>query len=119
MRNLTRHGILIKHQSGRGSLLKPSPHDLQVPRTCEVSSPPLELSRNGDRVHVWRLDKSRTEKRKRLNTELRRQIDEDRKSTGDGIVLVEYDVMEHTDDDLRNNVFTPQPQAVTRVETGT
>ena len=74
-------------------------------------SPPLELSRNGDRVHVWRLDNSRTEKRKHLNAELRRQIDEDRKSTGDGILLVDYDVMEHTDDNLRNNVFTPQPQA--------
>lgn len=111
MRNLTRRAIVIEHPGGRRKLVERSKQRLEHPDLYAEQETALRVSPEQHAVPVCRRRELPADERERINAELRRHVNEDRDETGDGVVLVEKDLLPLLDHDLRNSVFAPQPTA--------
>ncbi len=111
MRNLTRRAVVIEHPSGHRKLVERSEQRLEYPDLHEEQETAVRVSPERHAVPVCRRRECPADERERINTELRRHVNEDRDETGDGVVLVEGDLLPLIDHDLRNSVFAPQPTA--------
>ena len=109
MRNLTATSVIIEHPTGQRTLIEPSKETLDLPELYQEEETAVRLGPAQHPVRVRRPRECNPGERERLNAELRRNVNEDRDETGDGIVLVEHDVLPLVDHDLRDSVFTPQP----------
>ena len=115
MRNPTTTSVIIEHPTGQRTFIQPAKQRLDLPdlyqdQDTTVLGPGQRPSRIRRRRQCVAGD------RERLNAQLRRHVNDDRDETGDGIVLVEQDVLSLIDQDLRDSVFTPEP-AVSRLRT--
>ena len=79
-------------------------------RTCtREPDAALQIGPEQHAIQVRKHRRCTDDDRERLNAGLRRHVNEDREETGDGIVLVEHDLLPLVDRDLRDSVFSPQP----------
>jgi len=60
-------------------------------------------------IRVRRRRQCNASERERLNAELLRHVNDDREETGDGIVLVEHELLPLVEHHLGDNVFSPEP----------
>lgn len=109
MRNLTRSAVVIEHASGHRRLVERSKERLEHADLYEDQETAVRVSPKQRAVPVCRRRKCLADERERINTELRRHVNEDRDETGDGVVLVEEDLLPLIDRDLRDSVFAPEP----------
>ena len=112
MRNLTTTAIILEHPTGHRTLVEPCRQPLEAPDLYEEQDTAVRLGTKQRPIPVRRRKCSPGE-RERINSELRRHVNDDREETGDGIVLVEHDLLPLVDHDLRACVFTPQPAVST------
>ena len=113
MRNLTNTAVLIQHPTGGHTLSRPVTTPLDPPELYDEQAAAVRLGPKQHPVMVRRRRECGVPETERLNDELRRHVNEDREETGDGIVLVERDLLPLVDHDLRNSVFTPEPAVST------
>jgi len=113
MRNLTATSVVIEHPTGQHTFIQPAKQRLDLPDLYEEQDTAVRLGPKQHPIRVRQHRQCPDGERERLNAELRRHVDEDRDETGDGIVLVEHDLLPLVDRDLRNSVFTPQPAVST------
>ena len=116
MRNLTTSAVIIEHSTGQRTLIEPSREQLNLPDLYQEDDTAVRLGPAQRPIPVRRPREWGAGERERLNAELRRQVNEDRDETGDGILLVDHDVLLLVDHDLRDSVFTPEP-AISRLRT--
>lgn len=109
MRNLTTTSVIIEHPTGQRTFIEPEKQHLQLPDLYQDQDTAVRLGPKQRPVRVRRRQYCPAGERERINAELRRHVNEDREETGDGIVLVDHDVLPLLDHDLRNSVFTPEP----------
>ena len=113
MRNLTATSIILEHPAGGHTLVKPSKQPLDLPDLYQEPDRGVRIGPKQQPIRVRKHRRCSDDDRKRLNAELRRHVNEDREETGDGIVLVDHDLLPLVDHDLRDCVFTPQPAVST------
>ncbi len=118
MRNLTRNAIVIEHPTGQRKLVERSEPQLEHPDLYEQQETAVRVNPSQHAVPVCRRRQCPVDERQRFNAELRRHVNEDRDETGDGVVLVEEDLLPLIDHDLRDSVFAPQP-TVSRLQAST
>ena len=118
MRNLTRSAVVIEHATGQRKLVERSKERLEHADLYEEQETAVRVSPKQRAVPVCRRRECPADERERINAELRRHVNEDRDETGDGVVLVEEDLLPLIDHDLRNSVFAPQP-TVSRLQSST
>lgn len=111
MRNLTRSSLVIEHASGQRKLIERSTQRLELPDLYEEQETAVPVSPEQHAVPVRRRRELPIDERERINTELRRHVNEDREETGNGVVLVEEELLPLVDHDLRNSVFAPERTA--------
>ena len=109
MRNLTATSVILEHARGGHTLLKPSKQAIDLPDLYEEPDGEVRIGPKQDAMRFRKQRLFADGERERLNAELRRHVNEDREETGDGIVLVEHDLLPLVNRDLRDSVFTPQP----------
>lgn len=109
MRNLTRSTVVIEHDSGHRRLVERSKQPLEHADLYQDQAP-VRVSPKHRPIPVCRRREYPADELERINAELRRHVNEDRDETGDGIVLVEEDLLPLIDRDLRDSVFAPQPR---------
>lgn len=109
MRNLTRRTVVIEHAGGHRRLVERSKQPLEHADLYEDQETAVRVSPKHRPVPVCRRREYPADELERINTELRRHVNEDRDETGDGVVLVEDDLLPLIDRDLRDSVFAPQP----------
>lgn len=109
MRNLTTTAVIIEHPTGHRTLVETSTRRLDVPDLYDEQDTAVRLGPRQRPVRVRRRRQCAAREIKRLNADLRRHVNEDRDCSGDGIVLVERDLLPLVDRDLRDSVFAPQP----------
>ena len=112
MRNLTTTAIILEHPTGHRTLVEPCRQPLEAPDLYDEQDTAVRLGTKQRPIPVRRRKCSPRE-RERINSELRLHVNDDREETGDGIVLVEHDLLPLVDHDLRDCVFTPQPAVST------
>lgn len=108
MRNLTRSAVIIEHPTGQRTLVEASKQQLERPDLYDEQDAAVLLGPGQRPVRVRKRRQCEAAERERLNADLRRHANEDRDETGDGIVLVEHDVLPLVDHDLRGSVFAPE-----------
>ena len=113
MRNLTATSIILEHAAGGHTLVKPSQQAPDLPNLYQERDTAVQIGPKQHAIQVRKHRRCTEDDRERLNAELRRHVNEDREETGDGIVLVEHDLLPLVDRDLRNSVFSPQPAVST------
>ena len=86
---------------------------MDLPELYNEHDAAVRLGPKGHPVRVRKRRECTAAEVERLNADLRRHVNEDREETGDGIVLVEHDLLPLVDHDLRNSVFTPEPAVST------
>ena len=114
MRNLTTTSVIIEHPAGQRTLIPPYKERLDVPDLYEADETGVRIGPKQRPIHVRKHRDCAPDDRERLNTELRRHVNDDRNETGDGIVLVERDLLPLVEHDLRDSVFSPEP-AISRL----
>ena len=112
MRNLTTTAIILEHPTGHRTLVEACKQPLKAPDLYDEQGAAVRLGIKQRPIPV-RKRKCSPGERERINAELRRHVNDDRDETGDGIVLVEHDLLPLVDHDLRDCVFTPQPAVST------
>ena len=112
MRNLTTTAIIIEHPTGHRTLVEPCRQPLEAAELYDEQDTAVRLGTRQRPIPV-RKRKCSPDERERLNAELRRHVNDDRDETGDGIILVEHELLPLVDHDLRDCVFTPQPAVST------
>lgn len=122
MRNLTTAPVIIEHPSGQRTLVKgqrtlvePSKEGLDLPNLYQEQDTSVRLGPKQRPIRVRKYRQCGAGDRERLNAELRRHVNEDRDETGDGIVLIEQNILHLVDHELRDSVFSPEP-AVSRLK---
>ncbi len=113
MRNLTMTSLIIEHATGGHTFIEPWTQRLDLPDLYHEQDAAVRLGPKQRPVRVRTPRRCSADDRERLNAELRQHVNEDREETGDGIVLVERDLLALVDHDLRNSVFTPEPAVST------
>ena len=116
MRNLTTTSVIIEHPAGQRTFIEPCKQRLNVPELYEEQETAVRFGPKKRPVPIRRRRRHPPADCDRLNDELRRHVNADRDETGDGIVLVDHDVLPLVDHDLCESVFTPEP-AVSRLRT--
>ena len=116
MRNLTANSVIIEHPTGQRTLVEASKQNLELPDLYDEHGAAVRLGPRQRPVRVRKHRQCENAERERLNAELRRHVNDDREETGDGIVLVDHEVLPLVDQDLRDSVFAPQP-AVSKLRT--
>ena len=109
MRNLTGNSVVLRHAAGGHTLVKAAKRALDLPDLYQDPDAEVRIGPKQTAIRVRRQRRHAGGEREHLNAELRRHVNEDREETGDGIVLVEHDLLPLVDHDLRDSVFTPQP----------
>ena len=108
MRNLTTTALILEHSTGHRALVEPYKQPLEAPDLYDEQDTAVRLGAKQRPIPV-RKRKCSPGERERINAELRRHVNDDREETGDGIVLIDHDLLPLIDHDLRDSVFTPQP----------
>ena len=108
MRNLTTTAIILEHPTGHRTFVEPCRQPLEAPDLYDEQDTAVRLGTKQRPIPV-RKRKCAPGERERINAELRRHVNDDREETGDGIVLVEHELLPLVDHDLRDCVFTPEP----------
>ena len=118
MRNLTRNAIVIEHPTGQRKLVERSRQHIEHPELHEEQETAVPVGPQQHPVPVCRRHEGPADERQRINAELRRHVNEDRDETGDGVVLVNEELLRLIDRDLRDSVFAPQA-TVSRLQSST
>ena len=118
MRNLTRNAVVIEDPSGHRKLIERSRQALEYADLYQEQETAVRIGPKHHAVPVCRRREHTADERERINAELRDHVNADREETGDGVVLVEEDILPLIDRDLRDSVFAPRP-SVGRMQSST
>lgn len=113
MRNLTTTSVVIEHPDNKRRVVERWATRLEVPSLYQKQDTAILLGTKQRPIRIRKYRRCSAEEREQINAELLRHINEDREETGDGILLIEENILHLVHDQLRDRVFSPRRAAST------